>query len=124
MPDNRGISPNSSILKYANRIPTVQQTPVGQDLPVIEASRSLSDTSHTVGILWTSDQLERRDLTAHNTHKRQPAMSPAGIEPAIPTSERSQTHALDQAGTGTGMPTYYRPQILLKLPKGLKALPE
>jgi len=22
------------------------------------------------------------------------------------------------------MPTYYRPQILLKLPKGLKALPE
>ena len=30
-------------------------------------------------------------------------MSPAGFEPAIPASERPQTHALDRATTGTGL---------------------
>jgi hypothetical protein len=116
MPDNRDISPNPSILKYDNRILTVQQHLVGKDFLVIEASRSHSDTPHSVGLIWTSDQLERRDLTTHNTHNRRPAMPPAGFEPAIPTSERPQTHALDRAATGTGTPTDYRPQILLKLP--------
>jgi len=29
-------------------------------------------------------------------------MSPAGQEPAIPASERQQTHALDRAATGIG----------------------
>jgi hypothetical protein len=33
-----------------------QQTLVGQGLRVIEASRSHSDTPHSVGLLWTSDQ--------------------------------------------------------------------
>jgi len=28
-------------------------------------------------------------------------MPPAGFEPAIPTSERVQTHAVDRAATGT-----------------------
>jgi hypothetical protein len=46
----------------------------------------------------------RRDLylTTHNTHKRQTATLPAGFEPTIPTSERTQTHALDRAATGIG----------------------
>jgi hypothetical protein len=37
----------------------------------------------------------RRDLylTTHNTHNRQTAMLQAGFEPAIPASERRQTHA-------------------------------
>ena len=30
-------------------------------------------------------------------------MPPAGFEPAIPASERQQTHALDRAATGTGI---------------------
>jgi hypothetical protein len=34
----------------------VQQPPVGQGLLIIEASRSHSDTPHSVGLLWTSDQ--------------------------------------------------------------------
>jgi hypothetical protein len=34
----------------------VQQPPVGQGLLIIEASRSHSDTLHSVGLLWTSDQ--------------------------------------------------------------------
>jgi hypothetical protein len=33
-----------------------QQPPVGQGLLIIEASRSHSDTPHSVGILWTGDQ--------------------------------------------------------------------
>jgi hypothetical protein len=30
-------------------------------------------------------------------------MAPAGLEPAIPASERPQTHALDRAATGIGI---------------------
>jgi len=33
-----------------------QQPPVNQDLLIIETSRSHSDTPHSVGLLWTSDQ--------------------------------------------------------------------
>jgi hypothetical protein len=50
----------------------------------------------------------RRDLylTTHNTHKRQTSMPPATFEPAIPASERRQTHALDRAATGIGKCRY------------------
>jgi hypothetical protein len=43
----------------------------------------------------------RRDLylTTHNTHKRQTSMPPAGFEPAIPSSKRPHTYALDRAAT-------------------------
>jgi hypothetical protein len=46
----------------------------------------------------------RRDLylTTHVTHKRQTAMPSVGFEPAIPASERPQTHALDRATTEMG----------------------
>ena len=42
----------------------------------------------------------RRDLylTKHNTHKRQTSMSPAGFEPAIPTSKQPHVHALRPRG--------------------------
>ena len=42
-------------------------------------------------------------LTTHNTHKRQTTVLPASSEPAIPASERPQTHALGRAATGIGM---------------------
>jgi hypothetical protein len=42
-------------------------------------------------------------LTTHNTHKRQESMSWAGFEPAIPTSEMSQSQSLDRAVTGIGI---------------------
>jgi hypothetical protein len=29
-------------------------------------------------------------------------MAPAGLEPAVPASDRPQTHALDRAATGIG----------------------
>ena len=71
----------------------------GQGLLVVETSGSHSDTPH-----WTSDQpdADTATYTTHNTHKRQTSMSPAGFEPAIPASERPQTHALDRAAIGIG----------------------
>ena len=59
-----------------------QQTPVGQDILIVEPLRSHSNTSHSVGLLWKSDQPEAE--TTHNTHKRKTSMPPAGFEPAIP----------------------------------------
>ena len=35
-------------------------------------------------------------------------MPPAGFEPAIPASERKQTHALDRAGSGIGAIILYK----------------
>jgi hypothetical protein len=43
-------------------------------------------------------------MTTHNNYNRQTSMLPAEFEPAIPASERSQTHALDRAATGIGTP--------------------
>ena len=72
----------------------------GQDL-IIEASRSHSYTPHSVGLLWTSDHTdaETSACTTHTTHNRQTSTLPAGFEPAIPSSERPQTHVLDRAVT-------------------------
>jgi hypothetical protein len=81
-----------------------QQPLVGQGLFIIEASRSHSDTTHSVGLLWTSDQpvaetstWQHTTLTRHKT-----SISPAGFKPTIPESERPQTHALDRGATGIG----------------------
>jgi hypothetical protein len=79
-----------------------RQPLVCQDLLIIEASRSHSDTPHSVGLLWTSDRsvVKNLYLTKHNTHNRQTSMLPAGFEPAIPASERPQTHDLHCEATG------------------------
>jgi hypothetical protein len=78
---------------------------VGQNLLIIQTSRSHSFRQTTLGRtrldLWSA---RRRDLylTTHNIHKRQISMPPKGFEPAIPASKRPQTHALDCAATGIG----------------------
>jgi len=41
----------------------VQQPLVGQGLLIIETSRSHSDTSHSAGPLWTSDQPDAETST-------------------------------------------------------------
>ena len=81
--------------------PTMQQPKVGHGLLIIEASRSHSDTPHSVGILWTGDQpgVEASTCTPHNT---QTSMPLAGFESA---SERPQTHVLDRAGHRDGQST-------------------
>jgi hypothetical protein len=81
-----------------------QQPIVDQGLLVIEGSRSHSDPPRLVGFLCTSDQPERRDFYVYNTQNSQETdiRTLAGLEPAIPASERPQTHALDRAATGIG----------------------
>jgi hypothetical protein len=71
---------------------------VGLDFLIVEVPPSHSDTPHSVGLLWTNDQLLAE--TTHNTHNRQISMSPAGFKTAIPARQRPQTHAIDSAGTG------------------------
>jgi len=78
-----------------------QQPLVGQNLLIIEASRSHSGTTlgRTPLDKWSA---RHRDLylQTHNTHTRQTSMPPGGFEPTIPASERPQTHALDRVTTG------------------------
>jgi len=79
------------------------QLPVDQGFLNIDSSRSHSDTPHSVGLLWTSDQPDSENSTCqHPTHKRVTSMTLTGFEPTIPTSQRPQTDALDRAATGTG----------------------
>jgi hypothetical protein len=57
---------------------------------------------HSVGVLWTSDQPVPGTCTRQ--HSQETVIhAPAGFVPAIPTSERPQTHALDRATTGIGL---------------------
>jgi hypothetical protein len=47
--------------------PIAQQSPVGQGLLIIEASQSYSDTLHSVGFIWTGDQLDAETSTQRHT---------------------------------------------------------
>jgi hypothetical protein len=51
-------------------------------------------------------------LITHNTHKIQISTTPARFEPAIPASERPQTHALDRETTGIG--ASFQTKIILR----------
>ena len=61
------MSPANHFLLYAAAVsipgntppPWRSSPPVGQDLFIVEASRSHSDTPHSVELLWTSDQPNR-----------------------------------------------------------------
>jgi hypothetical protein len=63
---------------------------VGQDI-FSAASRSHSDTPHSVGLLWTSDSARRRDLysTTHNTHNRQTDRQTCPRPEANPQSQQA-----------------------------------
>jgi len=72
-----------------------------------------SDThtyTHTLGRTPLDERSARRRdlyLTTNNSHKRQIYMPSPGFEPAIPASDRPQTHALDRAATGTSCLNFY-----------------
>jgi hypothetical protein len=71
--------------------------PVGQDLLIVQVSRSHSARRTTLGRTTLDERSARRRdlyLTTHNSHNRQTSMPPAAFEPTIPVSERPQTHAL------------------------------
>jgi len=79
----------------------VQQLLSGQSL-LIGAARS-----HSVGLLWTSDQPDADTCTRQHP-TQQTAMPPAGFEPTILSGERPETYALDSAVTGIGVRSHKR----------------
>jgi len=88
-----------------------QKPPVGQNR-VSLLSRShdhtLFYTSHSVGLLWTSDTPTRQTLPDNTQHSQQTDIHASAVfEPTIPASERRQTHALVRAATGAGWDLYY-----------------
>jgi hypothetical protein len=69
-------------------------------LVTVEVSRSYSDKPRSVGLLWTSDRPVAETSTwQYTTLTRETYMPPAEFEPAIPASERQQTHTLDRTAT-------------------------
>jgi len=83
---------------FKSHFPTfswLEQPLAGQDIPIIEASRSHSPRNTTLGrsplYEWSA---WRRDLylSTYNTRKKQTSMVPARFERAILASERAQTH--------------------------------
>jgi len=82
-----------------------QYSLVGQGLIIIEDSRSHSVLETILNRAPLDEwSVRRRDLylTTKNPHKRQTSMPSAVFEHKFPASEKSQTHALDRAGTGIG----------------------
>ena len=73
----------------------VQHSRVGQGLLIVEDSRlHLLDTPHSVGLLWTNDQ-----ITATLTSYRHPC-PPAEFRSTILASVRPQTPALEEGSLG------------------------
>jgi len=93
----------------------VQETLVTQSLLIIEVSRPHS-FRHTTSYRTIEDEWSDRSielyLTTHNTHNRETSMPPAGFGPAIPASERSQTHSLDRAAIGIDVFAYTPSKLL------------
>jgi len=87
--------------------------PLYESLLIIEASRSHTDTSHSVVLLWTSDQPVAETSTwQYDTHKWQTSMPSAGFEPAILASELSKTQALDRGPLGSANCKYLTNYLL------------
>jgi len=57
----------------------VQQPLVGQNFPITVASRSHSDTPHSVGLLWKSDQPDAKTSTWQLTTPTTDIHAPGGI---------------------------------------------
>jgi hypothetical protein len=79
-----------------------QQSLVGQVFLSIQASRTHSDTPHSVGLLYTSDPPHAETSAWLHTTLTRDIHAPAEFEPAIPAGEQPQTHALDRAANGIG----------------------
>jgi len=78
---------------------------VGLDFLIVEVSRSPPVRHSSVGVLWTGNLPVAETSTwqhTKNSQETQTSMPPAGFGPAIPESERPQTHVLDRAATGIG----------------------
>ena len=83
-----------------------QQPPVDQGLLKAEASRSHSDTPHSVELLRMGHQPDAEPPPDNVQHSQQTSMPPVGFEHTIPASERPQNHALDRAATSIDLYAY------------------
>ena len=93
--------------KWIPAIFIMQQSIIGQDLLIVEASRWHSYTPHLAGLLWTSYwSIAETTTWQRTTLTRVRRRAPAGFEPEIPASERQQTHALDRKAPGIGIQTF------------------
>jgi hypothetical protein len=86
-----------------------QQNLLGQGLLIIEVSRS-----HSVGLLWTSDQPDEENSTGQNKTQETDILARGGIRTHNP-SKRTQTHALDRAATGIGNHDLYPPTFTISV---------
>ena len=67
------------------------------------ASRSQSDTPHSVRLLWTSDQPTHRPLPDNTQHSQSRNIrTPVRSETTIVASKRTYSYTLDRAATATG----------------------
>jgi hypothetical protein len=74
-----------------------QQPLVGQGILIIEASRSHSDTSHYVGLLWTGDQPDAETSTTQDTSLTDIHV-PDGIRTHIPNKREAADPRLRPRG--------------------------
>jgi len=85
-------------------LPMAREPPVDQGLLIVEASRSQTHT-HTTFRQDSSGRVIsplQRPLPDNTQHSQDISTPPAGFEPAIPASERPQSHVSDRAATGIG----------------------
>jgi len=80
---------------------------VGQDIYFIEASRSLSDTPHSVGVLWTSDQSDADAASRQHTTLTRDIRVPGEIGTHNPMKGAAPDTRLTPRG--------YREQLLVDL---------
>jgi len=67
----------------------------GQGLFILEVSRLHSDTSQSMGFLWTSNQLDKETLLPDNTrHSQQTSMPATGFELTVSAGERLPIHSV------------------------------
>jgi len=70
-----------------------QQSLVGQGLLIIEPSLSHSDTSHSVGLPWTSDQSVAGPLPGNAQHSQETDIpSTGGIRTRNPSKRAAAAH--------------------------------
>jgi hypothetical protein len=75
--------------------------PVDQDLIIIDASRSHSDTTHPIWLLWTSDRPNA--VTSTRQHQTETSMPPVGFETRNTSKQAPQTQALERSATAFGL---------------------
>jgi hypothetical protein len=78
--------------------PVARQPLMGQDLLAMETSRSHSDTRHSVGLLWTSDQPDAETSTWQDKTQDADIHVPGGIRTHIPSKRTAADRRLRARG--------------------------